>query len=549
MRRKQGRATVLQALILSLGLAFACCLPHQALERVASSGLVVLHTNDHHGHPAPFYHHPAPAAGGLPARATLIHQIRKENKNVLVLDAGDLNMGRPESNLFKAKPDILGYNAIGYDAMALGNHEFDHPAQVLREQMSLARFPFLAANIRTQTGDLLACPYILKHFGEFKVAVLGLTTKDTKYIANPQNLQGLAFDDEIETARRFVPLLRKEADIVIALVHMGLFQSFRRGSKRLAHEVEGIDLIVDGHSHTRLEAPVYVKNRRSGRGVPIVQAWQWGLVLGRVDLGIRGKKVTSLSFRAIPVNLKTLEKRADGKKVIRDEGRQIPGDPALLKMLQPYVDEVHASLSENIGRAEGTFSHEGVRERETALGDLIADAMLWSTIHLDVDFALQNGGGIRAGLPRGPITKKTIHEMLPFDNTIVVLTMKGSDLIALFKQAGAHGRQGGAFLQVSRGVNFIIDSQAPRRPCVHIHGRPVDPTRSYKVATNSYLASGGDGYRVFLKALDSFDTSRFQRDVLIDYIKSLGGNLKPGVHKRIRVLGVRETALFMKRAA
>ena len=138
--------------------------------------LVVLHTNDHHGHPVAFFNYPAPNVGGLPARATLINKIRSEEDNVLVLDAGDLNTGRPESNFFKAEPDIIGYNYIGYDAMAIGNHEFDNPIEVLKKQMAMAKFPFLSANVKYKDGTYVGKPYIIKEFNGFKQFLLKIIT-------------------------------------------------------------------------------------------------------------------------------------------------------------------------------------------------------------------------------------------------------------------------------------------------------------------------------------------------------------------------------------
>ena len=237
--------------------------------------LVVLHTNDTHGHPVKFFHYPAPDVGGLPARATLIRQIRKENRHVLVLDAGDVNTGRAESNFFKAKPDIEGYNFIEYDALVLGNHEFDNSIDILKGQMRLARFPFLCANIKTKDGGHLARRYIIRDFGGFKVAVFGLTTKETEIIGNPEHIKDLVFEDEVGVAVKLVPELEKEADIIIGLVHMGIYPSVKRGSKRLASEVRGIDLIVDRHTHTRLDSPILVTKFGSDHKTLIVQAWKW----------------------------------------------------------------------------------------------------------------------------------------------------------------------------------------------------------------------------------------------------------------------------------
>ncbi|MGE5607468.1 MAG: metallophosphoesterase, partial [Bacteroidota bacterium] len=139
--------------------------------------LVILHTNDTHGHPLKFFDNPAPDVGGLPARATLVQQIRSQYQNVLLLDAGDFNTGRPESNFFKAEPEIIGYNYTGYDAVTLGNHEFDNSPEVLANQMKSAKFPFLATNVKNAAGKNIAKPYIIKKYKGFKVAIFGLTTK------------------------------------------------------------------------------------------------------------------------------------------------------------------------------------------------------------------------------------------------------------------------------------------------------------------------------------------------------------------------------------
>ncbi|MDY7036614.1 MAG: 5'-nucleotidase C-terminal domain-containing protein, partial [Thermodesulfobacteriota bacterium] len=424
--------------------------------------LVVLHTNDTHGHPVKFYNHPVPDVGGLPARATLVRQIREQNENVLVLDAGDLNTGRAVSNYFKAKPDILGFNYIGYDAMALGNHEFDNPLDVLKEQMELAHFPFLSANVKAKEGKYLAQPFIIQEFAGFKVAVFGLTTKETEITGNPAVIKDIIFEDEIEVAKKLVPELKRKTDFVIALVHMGIYESDKRGSRRLASEVSGIDLIVDGNTNTRLDFPIIIEHSESDHKTLIVQAWHWGLILGRIDLWIHNKKVMDFKFEAIPINLKRIEKKSDGTKKFHFIGKEIKEDEKLLRLLQPYVEKVKSVLSEIIGRAEGTFFYKDVRRRETALGDIIADSMLWHTKPMGADFAIQNGGGIRADLPEGDITRELIHEILPFDDSVVVLTLKGSEVRSLFDYIATIKAGSGAFVQVSEGLRFTINQKAGR---------------------------------------------------------------------------------------
>jgi len=498
--------------------------------------LVVLYTNDTHGHPVKFQYGPLPNVGGLPARATLVKEIRSKTRNVLVLDAGDLNTGGAESDFFEAEPDILGYNYIGYDAMVLGNHEFDNPIVVLKEQMAKARFPFLSANVRTKDGNYIGIPYIIKQFTGFKVAVLGLTTRETQTTGNPKNIKEILFEDEIEVAKNLVPALRKRADIVIALTHLGIYPGFNRGSKRLATQVSGIDLIVDGNTDTKLDAPIIINATNSDHKTLIVEAWHWGLVLGRIDLWIRDRKVIDFKIELIPINLKRIVKKSDGTSDYHFIGKEIREDEGLLKLLQPYVDKVEAFLSERIGYAENSFWNKEGRKRETALGDLIADSLLWYMRKFNPDFAFQNGGAIRAALPEGPIRKKTIFDMLPFDSTAVVLSLKGNDVQSLFDYAAAVQPGDGAFPQVSNGVSFTINRAIGKCDNILIDGKPIDPDKTYKIVTNSYLGSGGDGYKVFLKALDRFDSSTFQRDILVEYIKHLGGNIKPEVKGRVTVI-------------
>ena len=498
--------------------------------------LVVLYTNDTHGHPVKFQDGPVPDVGGLPARATLVRDIRSKNPNILVLDAGDLNTGGAESDFFKAEPDILGYNYIGYDAIVLGNHEFDNPIEVLKEQMAKARFPFLSANIRTKDGNYIGIPYMIKQFAGFKVAVLGLTTKETETTGNPKNIKEILFEDEIEVAKKLVPELRKQADIVIALTHLGIYKGYDRGSKRLATEVSGIDLIVDGNTDTKLDAPIIINVPNSDHKTLIVEAWHWGLVLGRIDLWIRDRKVIDFKMELIPINLKKIVKKSDGTTGYHFIGKEIKEDEELLKLLQPYVDKVEAFLSERIGYAEKTFWNKEERKRETALGDLVADSLLWYMRKFNPDFAFQNGGAIRAALPEGPIRKKTVFDVLPFDSTAVVLSLKGNDVQALFDYVATVQPGNGAFPQVSDGVSFTINRSTVRCENILIDGNPIDPDRTYKIVTNSYLGSGGDGYKVFLKAVDRFDSSTFQRNILVEYIKHLGGNIKPEVKGRITVL-------------
>ena len=498
--------------------------------------LTVLFTNDTHGHPVKFSDRSTPDVGGLPARATLVKEIRKRHENVLLLDAGDINTGQSVSNFFKAKPDIIGYNYMGYDAMVLGNHEFDNPMDVLREQMELADFPFLSANVKNRKGELLAIPYIIKQFYGFKVGIFGITTTGTRTSADPDHVKELIFEDEVATAKKLVSRLKKEVDVVIALTHLGIYDQDNRGSKRLAAEVPGIDLIVDGETHTRITSPLTIIDPEANRQTLIVQAWQWGLVLGKIDLSIQNKRIVAFQMEMIPINLKRSIKASNGQKKIEFVGEPIMEDPELLSLLQPYADKVHRFLSEKIGYAQDAFLNDDGRYRETALGDLVADAMRWYLRRFKPDFALTNSGAIRAGISEGPVTRETIYNMLPFESSLVFVNLTGRQVQALFDFIGTTQPGEGAFPQVSNGVRFTLNLKNSVCENVLINGAPIDPDKSYGVVTNSYLSKGGDGYAVFPKIMDRFDSSTFQRDALIAYIEHLKCNLVPKVHDRIKIL-------------
>ncbi len=497
--------------------------------------LVVLHTNDHHGHPVAFFDYPAEGQAGLPARATLVNQIREKEENVLLLDAGDFNTGRPESNFFDGEPDLIGYNYIGYDAVAIGNHEFDNDMATMQKQIAMSEFPWLCANAKNKDGSLIdnVKPYIIKDMGDFKVAIFGLVTKSTMETGNPENVKDLVFEDEVTVAYKLVPELQKQADVVIALVHMGIEDNNESGSRRLAANVPGIDLIIDGHSHTKPENSVIEINKETGFEVPIVQSHQWGLDLGRVDLTFVNGEIKEFEYGAIPVNRKS-KKNDDGVITFPFIGAEIEEDQELVALLQPYVDQVQEVLDETIGTANGPLLNDDTRKNETAIGDLVADSMLWYTndfLGMDVDLAIQNGGGIRTSISSGEIKKGTIYEVLPFDNSVVVVTMTGTQLQEVFDHIGTTVGSG-AYAQVA-GVEYTIMTASKKVDDILINGEVLDPSREYKVATNSYLASGGNDYKAFKTRINLYDSAVMQRDALIEYIVSIGGTIDNRVDERI----------------
>ncbi len=507
-------------------------------EAVGGSGtLVILHTNDHHGHPLSFYNYPAAGQGGLPARATLVDDIRGQYKNVLVLDAGDINTGRPESMFFDAEPDIIGYNYIGYDAAALGNHEFDKPHQILKNQMALAEFPFLSANVKYKTGGYVAEPYIIKEFNDLKVGIFGLTTTEINEIAGDvDTIKDLLIEDEVKAAKEMVAILkdREKVDVIVALTHLGNYSTADLGTRYVAANVPEIDLIIGGHTHMpdiMASGHWDMTTPFEENGVPIVITQEWGLQLGKVVMEIEDGEVTDLSWEMLPVNVMT-----GGGDNVTYVTEKIEEDPELLSILQPYADQVDAVLSEEIGTAADEFPSENVRVSETAVGDLVADALLWKTRELGAQFAIVNSGGIRSPIAKGTITKKDIYSCVPYDNSVFLLTMKGTDVLELFNTIGKIKQGKGGFPQVSSGISFVIDAGSEKVSDILINGKAVDPEGLYIIATNSFLAGGGDGYSVFKNAEKRYDTSVFQRDVLIEYIQSFGKPVEPKTYDRFDVI-------------
>ena len=274
MIKRKGLASVLFKSVLAAVMILAITGIGFALPRYEDGKtyeLTVLHTNDHHGTILP-----NDGQGGLAERATFIKSVRAKGGNLLVLDAGDINTGTALANMFKAEVDINAYNMIGYDAVALGNHEFDTDLPTLERQIVQAKFPWLSANIKRPNGEYLDKAYIIKDFEGFRVGIFGLTTLRTLKIASPD--KSLVFEDEIVAARRMVDILRnrERSDLVILVGHLGLVEeeTGQITSVKLAQAVKGIDLIIDGHSHTFLDKPQYAGT------TPIVSANEWGKYVG-----------------------------------------------------------------------------------------------------------------------------------------------------------------------------------------------------------------------------------------------------------------------------
>ncbi|MFC1862548.1 5'-nucleotidase C-terminal domain-containing protein [Thermodesulfobacteriota bacterium] len=520
----------LKTLIITLSLIFLFILPASGLAKIYN--LTILHTNDHHGHFTKFDPYPVKDVGGLAAQSTLINIIRSEaekaGSQVIVLSAGDINTGVPESDMLDAEPDIKMMNLIGYDAMTLGNHEFDNSLDVLMKQREWAEFPFLSANIiKKSDGKPLVDPYITKDLDGLKVAIFGLTTEETPVLVLPQNVAGLEFKNVIESSKSLIPKLRQEADVIIALTHLGFFDESgggynSAGDFKLAEEVNGIDVIIGGHSHTVVEEAKIINE------TIIVQAGDWSKYVGRLDLTIDSEKdkVTDYDYRLIPVNMKKRIKYKDQRYFMYVDKGYIE-DNRIIEAGGPFIEHADDLLSQPVGKAlvKLVGDRETVRSQETNLANLVTDAMRAKT---KADIAFQNSGGIRSDIAPGAITYRDILKVQPFGNTLVLLNMTGQQIMDVLGYAATIQPGNGAFLQVS-GLKWTNNKGVPEE--VSIGDSILDTTKTYKVVTNNFMASGGDGYKM-LKEIGNIDTGFVDADSLKEYIETLG-EVEPKVEGRL----------------
>lgn len=525
-------------LVLCLVLSLSCTAFAAEAEKPLDGKTVILHSNDVHG-----------AIDLYAAMAALKADYEAQGAEVILADAGDYSQGTVYVSVNKGADAVTMMNATGYDVVTLGNHEFDYGYAQLAENMKAAKFQVLCADVLGADGKTIYDANTIIEKGGVKIGFFGLETPEAQTKANPKLIQGLKFlagADGKElyncVAAQVADLKAKGADLVVCLAHLGVDESSEPyTSYDLAKNVQGIDFIIDGHSHTVMTA--------GPNGEPIQSTGTAFANIGVITIDNATKKIVGNELKAIWHT----EKNADGKSVTVVDYKT--RDEKVAAAAKAIIDPIDKAYGEKFAVSEvalnGAKAPNGNRDSETNLGDLITDAMLWKvladaeiTVPEENVVAITNGGGIRASIGVGDVTKKDINTVLPFGNTLAVVYVKGSELLeALEASTYCTPESIGGFPQVA-GMQFTVatyetydknDESYPnstyygpktinRVTIGSINGKDFDPEATYAVITNNFVAGGGDTYYAFAAATNQFDTGLPLDEVVMEYItKELKG--------------------------
>ncbi|WP_309089060.1 5'-nucleotidase C-terminal domain-containing protein [Domibacillus sp.] len=489
--------------------------------------LSLIHTNDTHAH-----------IENVARKATVVEALREENPSSLLVDAGDVFSGTLYFNQFKGQADLDFMNMLGYDAMTFGNHEFDLGTGPLADFIENAKFPFVSANVNASADANLSSLMnetvtdepmdgrvyngIIKEVDGEKVGIFGLTTAETQTISSPGD--DVVFENYIQEAKKAVASFEAEGvDKVVALSHIGFRDGGGDNDVTLAKEVEGIDVIVGGHTHDKLSEP-YI-DETGAEPTVIVQANEYNKFVGTLDVIFDEEgAITEYAGELIEVD----QKNEDGTYVF-EENEEVKN-----RLAAAYTPEIEKVKAQVVGSAAAALDGQraNVRTKETNLGNLITDAMLAKakTIDSDTVIALQNGGGIRASIDAGDITMEEVLTVMPFGNALAIMDLTGAEIkAALEHSVSLAPEQNGAFLQAA-GLKFTYDSSkaaGSRVTSVEVNEGgtfvPLDEAKTYAVATNTFTAKGGDNYSMFKTAYDEGRVSEpgnVDWETFTDYLKA-----------------------------
>ena len=470
----------------------------------AAAELIIFHTNDMHSRVQSI--DDSGQSIGLAELAAAVKTTKAKNPATLWLDAGDTLHGMPIITVSRGENIIPLLNEAGLDAMTAGNHDFNYGSAQLERLAKQLKFPLLDANVvRKSNHKNVFKPYKIFKLNGIKVGVFGLSTPETAYKTNPNNVATIEFLNPVEVSKEMIKKLRPKCAVLIAVMHMGVDASSEFTSERIARETDGIDLIVDGHSHTALPDGIRIKDTL------IVQAGCYEHFLGRATIEVENHKIVSKKAELLDVDeIKAINPTPDKK---------------ILDTLVEVNKRAEELLNVVVAHSDKELSSERllVRRNESELGNLTADAYRWAA---KSDIAISNGGGLRADLPKGEVLKRDIIAIFPFGNTLRTAEIKGSAIRQMLEHSiEYYPASFGGFLDVS-GMTFSYDPSQPggsRVKEILIGGQPLDESKTYTIALNDFQSAGGDGYSMLtnLKIVGELGTCD---EILTDYLNRVGMN-------------------------
>src|SRR5216110_1627088 len=502
----------------------------------ARAHLVILSTTDMHGRIFPIdYYTNKYDNVGIAKVATLVKEARKNDPDLLLVDSGDTMQGTPleyfhnKKNNTPPDPMMLAMNALHYDSMAVGNHEYNFGLKVLEKARSEAKFPWLSANSYNKGSSTTHYPpYIVKEVQGVRIGVLGLTTPGIPNWENAPNYAGLEFHETVSEAKKWVPVLRdkEKADVVVIAMHMGIEEDLRTGitnpssvpnenaAVAIAQQVPGVDVILMGHTHREVTDLMV-------NGVLLTQANRWASHVARVDLYLdrnnSGRwQLVAKSARTIPVTEKT------------------EVDPEIAKLGEPYDKETQAWLGRSIGESSEELTAGGCRFHDTAIVDLIQRVQLEAG---NADVSMAACFNDRARIPQGNVTVRDIAGLYEYENTLVTVELTGQQLQDALEHSARYfkdyqpgkslnelvdTRIPGFNFDVAQGVSYDLDLTKPfgqRIQNLKFKGQPLSPAQKLRVVTNNYRVNGGGGFTMYKDAPVVYRSSAEVRELIIDWVE------------------------------
>lgn len=462
--------------------------------------IIIFHTNDMHSR---IIKGDDKNTIGLAEIAGYVKFIKNQNKNTLWFDAGDTLHGMPRINISDGENMIGLLNQAGVNIFVPGNHDFNYGSEQLEKIASKLKFPTLGANIvRKNNHERIFPAYKIFKLENISVGVFGLSTPETAYKAAPKKVEAVEFLNPVDTAREIISKLRPQCDILICVMHMGVDKSSEFTSERIARETSGIDLIVDGHSHTELPNGLQVGNTL------IVQTGCYEHKLGEVKISVDNHKITNMQAKLLT--------DVDIEKVSAPDKKILTSVKKIDKQSKEYFSKVVAYSDKNLSGYRFL-----IRRSESELGNLVADAFRWKSA---ADIAICNGGAIRTDLPAGDITRGDILSIFPFGNTLMKAEISGAGIKAVLEHSVfGYPAPFGGFLSVS-GMEFTFNPDkkiGERVENIFVNGEPLDENKIYTIAAPDFLFQGGDDYKMLkdLKIITNYETCD---KVFSEYLNEVG---------------------------